>query len=326
LLVPASLLFGTGAEAGAPDPHAGMAMPVQAAACGGAPVALVRSCVVARRKVPRAGDAVTIERDRNVILDVAPPALRSLTVNGRLSFCGRSRYRADRPSGSTSRGGELEIGSEAQPYTRNATITLTDTSRRRHQHHGRPRHHDVRRHAEPARRPHERLDQARQDGRGRQREDRGPDAAGWRQGDRIVLASTDFDPQQAEERTVTAVRGNALTLDKPLQYMHFGEITYGVDERGEVGLLTRNIRIQASTTRRSSYFGGHIMAMSRVEDVHLGRRAVAHGAEHAPRALSDPLAHRGEGQGQYVENSSIHDTYSRCVTCTAPTTSGSRTT
>ncbi len=26
----------------------------------------------------------------------------------------------------------------------------------------------------------------------------------------IVLASTDFDPRQAEERTVTAISGNAL--------------------------------------------------------------------------------------------------------------------
>ena len=44
--------------------------------------------------------------------------------------------------------------------------------------------------------------------------------------------------------------------------MHFGEITFGVDERGEVGLLTRNIRIEASDDAETSYFGGHIMAMA----------------------------------------------------------------
>ena len=71
-------------------------------------------------------------------------------------------------------------------------------------------------------------------------------AAGWRAGDEIVLASTDFDPRQAERRTIAAVSGNTITLDKPLDYMHFGEITFGVDERGEVGMLTRNIKIQAS--------------------------------------------------------------------------------
>ena len=29
------------------------------------------------------------------------------------------------------------------------------------------------------------------------------------------------------------------------KYSHFGEVTYGVDERAEVGLLSRNIRIEA---------------------------------------------------------------------------------
>ena len=43
--------------------------------------------------------------------------------------------------------------------------------------------------------------------------------------------------------------------------MHFGKITFGVDERGEVGLLTRNIKIQASADAEKTYFGGHIMAM-----------------------------------------------------------------
>ena len=44
--------------------------------------------------------------------------------------------------------------------------------------------------------------------------------------------------------------------------MHFGKITFDVDERGEVGLLTRNIKIQASADAEQSYFGGHIMAMA----------------------------------------------------------------
>ncbi len=100
-------------------------------------------------------------------------------------------------------------------------------------------------------------------------------AAGWRKGDIIVLASTDFDPRQAEERTVTAISGNTLTFDKPLTYMHFGQITFGVDERGEVAMLSRNIKIQASEDAATSYFGGHIMAMSGskmyVEGIELNR-------------------------------------------------------
>src|SRR5690606_3430995 len=87
------------------------------------------------------------------------------------------------------------------------------------------------------------------------------DASGWRVGDEIVLASTDYDPRQAEVRTISAVRGNRITLDRPLEFMHFGKVTFDVDERGEVGLLTRNVRIQASDDAEQSYFGGHIMAM-----------------------------------------------------------------
>jgi cell migration-inducing and hyaluronan-binding protein len=81
-------------------------------------------------------------------------------------------------------------------------------------------------------------------------------AAGWRVGDEIVLASTDFDPRQAERRTISAIRGSTITLDKKLDYMHFGKITFDVDERGEVGLLTRNIKLQASADAEQSFYGG----------------------------------------------------------------------
>jgi cell migration-inducing and hyaluronan-binding protein len=36
--------------------------------------------------VPGKDAAVTIDRYMNVVLDVTPPALRSLTINGKLSF------------------------------------------------------------------------------------------------------------------------------------------------------------------------------------------------------------------------------------------------
>jgi hypothetical protein len=140
------------------------------------------------------------------------------------------------------------------------------------------------------------------------------DASGWQAGDAIVLASTDFDPRQAEKRTIAAIDGNAVTLDRPLEYMHFGAVTFGVDQRGEVGLLTRNIRIQASDDAESSYFGGHIMAMAgskvQVSGVELTRMG-----QHLTLARYPLHWHLvGNGQGQYIRNSAIHDTYSRCVT------------
>src|SRR4030095_8177004 len=43
-------------------------------------------------------------------------------------------------------------------------------------------------------------------------------AKGGKVGDEIAPASTDFDPRQAERRTIAAVRGNNITLDKKLDY------------------------------------------------------------------------------------------------------------
>src|SRR5438552_5986734 len=131
----------------------------------------------------------------------------------------------------------------------------------------------------------------------------------------IVLAATDFDPHQAERRTIAAIRGNTFTLDKKLDYMHFGKITFDVDERGEVGMLSRNIKLQASADAEQTLFGGHIMAM-------LGSKMFVDGVELNRMGQNMHLARYpihwhliGDGgQGQYIKNSASHNSYSRCVT------------
>ena len=160
------------------------------------------------RKVPAAGDKVTIAKGKDVILDVSPPALGGLTINGKLSFADNADL--ELTTEWIMLHGELEIGTEAKPHTRKATITFTDNVKGE----------DI------------------MAGMG----DRGImisggtlnlhgdrtntwtklsatanagatsiqvlDAAGWRVGDEIVLASTDFDPRQAERRTIAAISGN----------------------------------------------------------------------------------------------------------------------
>src|SRR5262249_58208470 len=76
------------------------------------------------RKVPIAGDKVTIGRDRNVVLDVSPPALGGLSIDGKLSFADNADLELNAEWIMVH--GELAIGSEAKPYTHKATITLTD--------------------------------------------------------------------------------------------------------------------------------------------------------------------------------------------------------
>src|SRR5437870_3325514 len=76
------------------------------------------------RQVPRAGDKVTIAADKDVVLDVSPPALGGVTIDGRLSFADNKDL--ELTTEWIMLHGELEIGTEARPHTRKATITLTD--------------------------------------------------------------------------------------------------------------------------------------------------------------------------------------------------------
>ena len=75
-------------------------------------------------KVPAAGDKVTIGRDKDVVLDVSPPPLDGLTIDGKLSFADNKDL--ELTTEWIMLHGELEIGTEARPHTRKATITLTD--------------------------------------------------------------------------------------------------------------------------------------------------------------------------------------------------------
>ncbi|MDQ2638969.1 MAG: G8 domain-containing protein, partial [Pseudomonadota bacterium] len=265
-------------------------------------------------KVPAAGDKVEIPRGRQVILDVSPPALAGLSIDGKLSFADNADLTLTTEW--IMLHGELAIGSEARPHTRKATITLTDTVKGEEvmagmgdrgimisggtlNLHGNRTNAWTRlaKTAEAGATSIEVLN-----------------AAQWKAGDEIVLASTDYDARQAERRTITAIRGNKITLDRKLEFMHFGKITFGVDERGEVGLLTRNIKIQASADAEQSFFGGHIMAMPsstmKVSGVELNR--MGQNLTLARYPIHWHLV--GDAKGQYIRNAAIHDTYNRCVT------------
>ena len=264
--------------------------------------------------VPAMGDIVTVGAGLEVVLDVSPPGLNGVVVDGKLSFSDQADL--ELTTEWIQLRGELEIGTEVRPHTRNATITLTDNvkgedimagmgdrgimiSRGTLNLHG-DRENAWTRLAETAEAGSTRIEVL--------------DASEWRVGDEIVLASTDFDPRQAETRHIAAIRGNTITLNQPLQYMHYGETTFDVDERGEVGLLTRNIKVQASADAEDTYLGGHIMAMDgstmTVSGVELTRMG-----QHLTLARYPIHWHiNGDVEGQYIKNSSIHDTYNRCVT------------
>jgi hypothetical protein len=265
-------------------------------------------------KLPAAGDTVEIAAGKQIVLDVSPPVLAGLTINGKLRFSDEADLELNTEW--IMLHGELEIGTEAKPYSHKATITLTDNVKDEQlmgmgdrgimlsggtlNLHGN-RSNSWTKLAATAEAGATRIEVL--------------DASQWQVGDQIVLASTDYDPRQAEVRSIAAINGNSITLDRPLQYMHFGKITFDVDERGEVGLLTRNIKIQASEDAAESYFGGHIMAMVTskmfIDGIELNR--MGQHLELARYPIHWHLVGDG-GAGQYVRNSAIHDTFNRCVT------------
>ncbi len=65
------------------------------------------------RKVPVEGDKVTIGRDKEVILDVSPPALGGLSIDGTLTFANNADL--ELTTEWIMLHGELAIGSEASP-------------------------------------------------------------------------------------------------------------------------------------------------------------------------------------------------------------------
>jgi hypothetical protein len=222
--------------------------------------------------LPGAGAHVVVPQGRRVILDVNPPALGSITVNGVLAFGARD---IDLTVGWIAVHGMLEVGTEEVPYPHHAIITLNGPLDENvmgmgarfigAMNGGRIEIHGSRRadvdwavlahHAQPGDtsialelvEPHKTV-------------------LGWRPGDLIVMASSTRDPLQAEAVTVTAVSGTQVSFSPPLRFQHWGELQTvagrTVDERAEVGLLTRNIVIQGAADGYARQMGGHIMIMS----------------------------------------------------------------
>ena len=182
--------------------------------------------------VPAAGADVVIPADKNVLLDMDTPALGSLIINGSLTFSPAmdlaltSRYVIVQ--------GTLQIGTESSKRTRKATITLTGDGSGEIQGFG-----DkmigvlaggrIELHGE-SRMAWTKLASTAAVGATQITLQQSPN---WRVGDRIVLASTDFDPFQAEEVTITGVSGSSVTFETPLALCALGRDA--VSERGVAG-------------------------------------------------------------------------------------------
>ena len=276
-------------------------------------------------RVPVAGETVVVPAGTLLQLDVVPPPLAGLEIRGVVEF-DRTKDLA-LTVGYIRIDGALRIGSVEAPYTRRATITLTG-----------PTTGD----ALPgmgtrvigvfpggeltiigeSRTAWTRLGASTTSGT---RTLTLAAEVDWRVDDRVVIAPSGFEPTQAESRRITAISGRTITLETGLQHPHFGEVQQiggrPVDERAEVGLLTRNIRIQGAGTSTvdgapasADGIGGHIMILA-------GATASVQGVELVNMGQRGRLGHypihwhlAGAVPGQFLRNSTIWRSNNRCVT------------
>ena len=267
-------------------------------------------------QVPAAGAAVVIPSGKALLLDVSPPALASLRVEGALVF---DEQDLDLTAGHTLVQGTFRVGTSAAPFQHRATITLTGTladgdimgmgnrvlgvAGGTLDLHGESRTGWTRLSSTVAAGSTQLLLE---------------DAPDWRAGDKLVVASTDFDPNHAEVATISAVSGATVTLAEPLGFSHYGELQTiagrTVDERAEVGLLTRNVVVRGdSATSQEGGYGGHIMGTGgtlRVSGVMLrfmGQKGLV---------ARYPMHWHvmGPVDGQFFTGSSVWKSFNRCVT------------
>ncbi len=139
----------------------------------------------------------------------------------------------------------------------------------------------------------------------------------WQKDDEIIIGPTGPDSLEAELHQIESVnvKKGIITLKEDVKFQHWGElIPYGkilLDERAEVANLTRSIVIQ--NDKPVNEIGGHTMVMK-------GSRAFVEGVElkglgQAGKLASYPFHwhQAGDVKGQYFRNSSIHQSFQRCV-------------
>jgi G8 domain/Right handed beta helix region len=180
------------------------------------------------------------------------------------------------------------------------------------------------------------------------------DAVNWKTNDQIVVAPTDFyndgnftKTSETEMLEIASVTGSTVSLKTPLEKFRWGKLQYAtdlgmsltpgtlskpdlsvpsiLDERAEVGNLTRNIVIQSSDDDLWNLqgFGAQVMVMDKtssvtIDGVELRRMGQSGLFGRYPihfHNLSYDSAGKelGDASNMRVENSSIHDSSQRCV-------------
>lgn len=154
----------------------------------------------------------------------------------------------------------------------------------------------------------------------------------WQVGDEVVIASSSYNPWEAESLKVTRIetgQQSVVYFDRRLYFNHWGSTetfktqrgNIVLDERAEVANLNRNIVIRPDETTPISdanipggMWGGHVMVnkggYANVDSVEFYRMGQAGVMARYPFHW-----HRADDvKGQFIKNSSIHRSFQRCIT------------
>ena len=103
----------------------------------------------------------------------------------------------------------------------------------------------------------------------------------WKAGEEIVIASTSYEPTEAEKHIISAVSSDkkTLTLTEALKFKHLGDThktgNWEYTLAAEVGLLTRNIVIEGAEDAKGSLskqsYGCRVLVGRRYDKVGRGR-------------------------------------------------------
>ena len=213
--------------------------------------------------MPGLDENVTIHPGMRVVLDVSPPRLYGLNIFGSLEILSNGSDIALSALWVVVReGGNLTAGTPSSPFNGSLDLALSGDRYTRGPRFNRVDHGAKLLLVFGALRLHGRVPSPtwtvlNSTAVAGSREVVVSGAVDWREGDELVLPSTDYEPSHTETatllsaRTVVGADGSPaalLTLSAPLAHTHFGEVeTHGgraVSMRGEVGHLTRDIVIR----------------------------------------------------------------------------------
>ena len=214
-------------------------------------------------------DIILIQAGHTVTLDLLIDCAKAIIVDGTLivdnnlqDWCFELLY--------VRNGGKLKVGTSLSPFTGNLNIRLAEDFSTSPPTPGRlfvdPGGNIRMWGNQNGQLPHGRLSETLLTGQNRIRVVGNP---GWAVGDKVVVASTDYDTNDAEEFTITSVTNlpppsrMEYGIDHPATFQHFvGTLDPGPSKTmkiaAEVGLLSRNITVQGPVGPATTKWGGFI--------------------------------------------------------------------